>query len=210
MNEYSKTTSPLLMYQPYNVAVLLTFYSPLVITVLILSISFVFQNFKGFGFLVWLLIFSWLRSLLMEVTGSKPFESEPGDICGMIQYSKYSNSTFSMFFIAFSLVYLCTPMILNGQINYWILIAFLFYFLLDAGIRYYSGCIKSMVDVFVNTVIGLASGIFAVMTLYMSNNQNFLFFNEMSSTKDVCTMPSKQTFKCNVYKNGELIGQTNG
>jgi hypothetical protein len=170
----------------------------------------VFQNFKGFGFLLWLIVFSWLRSLLLEITGAPPLESKTNDVCDMVQYSKYGNSTFSMFFIAFSLVYLCTPMILNSQINYWILSAFIFYFLLDAGIRYYSGCIDKMADVFINTVIGLASGIVSVMTLYMMNKQEFLFFNEMSSTKDVCSMPSKQTFKCNVYKNGELIGQTNG
>jgi len=210
MYGYSKSNSPLLIYQPYNIAVLLTFYSPLVITILILSISFVFQNFKGFGFLFWLIVFSWLRSLLLEITGSKPLESSQDNICEMVQYSKYGNSTFSMFFISFSLVYLCTPMILNNQVNYWILSAFLFYLLLDASIRYYSGCINKMSDVFTSTVLGLGSGLLSIMTFYMMNKQEFLFFNEMSSTKDVCSMPSKQTFKCNVYKNGELIGQTNG
>ena len=214
MDGYSKSISPLLMYQPYNIAVLLTFYSPLIITVLILSISFVFQNFKGFGFLLWLLVFSWLRSLLMEITGSSSSSGSgskaSGDVCGMVQYSKYGNATFSMFFIAFSLVYLCGPMILNSQINYWMLSAFIFYFLLDSGIRYSSGCITSYIDIFVNTVIGIASGILSIMVLYATNNQKYLFFNELSSTKDVCSMPTKQTFKCKVYKNGEVIGETSG
>jgi hypothetical protein len=37
---------------------------------------------------------------------------------------------------------------------------------------------------------------------------DYLIFNEVSSTKEVCTVPKKQTFKCSVYKNGELVGST--
>jgi len=37
---------------------------------------------------------------------------------------------------------------------------------------------------------------------------NLLFFNDYSSNKEICTMPKKQTFKCAVYKNGELIGSS--
>ena len=31
-------------------------------------------------------------------------------------------------------------------------------------------------------------------------------FNEIQSNKQMCSMPKNQTFKCNVYKNGEIIG----
>ena len=37
----------------------------------------------------------------------------------------------------------------------------------------------------------------------------YLFFNEMSSTSEVCSMPKKQTFKCSVYKNGQLLSTIN-
>jgi hypothetical protein len=42
--------------------------------------------------------------------------------------------------------------------------------------------------------------------MYAGGSGKFMFFNEVQSNKDVCNMPSKQTFKCQVYKNGELIG----
>ena len=32
-------------------------------------------------------------------------------------------------------------------------------------------------------------------------------YNELVSNNVVCNKPSKQTFKCHVYKNGELIGE---
>jgi len=209
-NPTSSSITPLLIYQPYNIAVLLTFYSPLIITVLIIAISVIFQNLKGFGFLICLVVFSWLRSVFMEVTGSKANDIIVGKraVCSMVQYSKYGNETFSMFFIAFSLVYLCAPMIMNEQINYWILCSFLFYFILDARVRYSTGCITSGADMFLNTVIGFVSGVISVMVFYLTNNQQYLFFNEMSSTKDMCSMPDKQTFKCKVYKNGEVIRET--
>lgn len=191
---------------PYNVAVILTFYSPIVLSILIVSISFIFQNFNGLGFLFWIIVFSFLRSILLRMVGFKP--SVGGEtICDTIQYSEYGNSTFSMFFIAFTCVYLLAPMIINNDINYFILAGGLFYYLLDVGIRYSSGClVNSLLDVFFNTILGIASGMFSIGSMYLSNNQQYLFFNQVSSTKDVCTMPSKQTFKCRVFKNGELIG----
>ena len=35
--------------------------------------------------------------------------------------------------------------------------------------------------------------------------KEFLYFNELGSNNVVCKRPSEQTFKCSVYKNGELI-----
>ena len=207
MVEYNNSVSPLFIYQPYNIAVLLTFYSPLVITILILSMSFIFQNIKGLGFLIWLLVFSWLRGVGLEVAGLQPISAKSGDLCTMIQYSKFGNSTFSMFFIAFSFIYICAPMFINSNVNFWMVSAFFFYYFVDASIRYSSGCIHHMSGLFLDTFYGLAVGIFSVMIMYLTNCQKFLFFNEMSTNKDVCTMPSKQTFKCKVYKNGEIIGQ---
>ena len=42
--------------------------------------------------------------------------------------------------------------------------------------------------------------------MYAGGSSQYLFFNEISSNKEICSMPSKQTFKCSVFKNGGLIG----
>ena len=44
--------------------------------------------------------------------------------------------------------------------------------------------------------------------MYSYGASKYLFFNEVSSDKEMCSMPTKQKFKCAVYKNGELIGNT--
>lgn len=204
---------PLKILQTTNVALLVTFYAPIIILVAVLTMAFAFQQVqKGVIFLVFSIVTAFFRDLLLSTFQSDPNISKTDDICSMIQYTygSYGNSTFTMFFIAFSTIYICTPMIINNQINYAILAGFLFYYILDVGIRYKLHCITKIVDVFFNTVLGCIVGILIVAFFYISNTQDlFLFFNEINSTKDMCSMPTKQTFKCSVYKNGELIGMTN-
>jgi len=53
--------------------------------------------------------------------------------------------------------------------------------------------------------LGLASATIIVILMYTGGSGNYLFYNETSGNNTVCSMPSKQTFKCSVYKNGELI-----
>ena len=195
--------TPLIIYQPFNLAVLLTFYSPLIVALTVFSMSFIFQNFKGIIYLLWIIIFSWFRGLFFSANSSSGI---PGDLCSMVQYTRYGNSTFSMFFIAFTMVYICGPMILNKETNFWVLAAFLFYLLLDIGVRVrLTKCTKFSYAAF-DTVFGVAAGIGALSAMYGAKMYNYVFFNETSSTKDMCSMPTKQTFKCAVYKGGELVG----
>ena len=73
-------------------------------------------------------------------------------------------------------------------------------------IKSYKKCAIKMSELFLNILFGLASAGTIVGLMYAGGSSRFLFFNEVSSTKDTCSMPNKQTFKCAVYKNGELIG----
>ena len=99
----SVSNIPFKVIQPYNLAVLLTFYSPIIISIVIVSMSFIFQNFKGLIYLVWLILFSCLRNFMFELIGSGPELPVPDDLCRSVQYSRFGNNTFSMFFISFSL-----------------------------------------------------------------------------------------------------------
>ena len=63
-----------------------------------------------------------------------------------------------------------------------------------------------MNDLFLNILLGSASAAIIVMLMYTGGSGNYLFYNETtSSNTQVCSMPSKQTFRCQVYKNGELV-----
>ena len=43
--------------------------------------------------------------------------------------------------------------------------------------------------------------------MYAGGSGKYLFFNEMSSDKQVCYKPSNQTFKCSLYKDGQIISE---
>lgn len=197
--------SPLLLYQPLNFLVLLSFYSPIIIATSIVSLSFVFQNFKGFIYLGFLLGCCILRNYGYMISGSNPIVDD-NTICTSIQYSKYGNATFSAFVFAFTIMYLSLPMFMNGDPNFWVFISLLVYFFLDMFIKLYKDCVIKMNDLFINILLGMTLSGLIVSAMYAGGSGGFLFFNEISSNMDRCSMPNKQTFKCSVYKNGELIG----
>jgi hypothetical protein len=198
-------SQPLQLYQPFHILVIFSLYSPILLATFITSTSFLFQNVKGFIYLSYLLACCLLRNYIYYINGAMAVQSND-TICNSVQYSKYGNANFSAFVFAFSIMYLSLPMFANNSPNYWLFTVLLIYFFADTFIKYSKGCILNISDFIINTLFGAisASGIIAVM--YMGGSSKYLFFNEVSSDKDVCYKPTNQTFKCAVYKNGELVG----
>ena len=196
---------PLILFQPFNIVVFLSLFSPIIIALSMVSLSFIFQNFKGFIYLGFLIGVCVIRSFVYMWSGSPALVNDR-TICSVVQYSKYGNATFSAFVFAFTISYLCIPMFSNGDVNFWIFMGFLSYFLIDQFIKFYKGCILKLGDLFLNILLGMASAALIVALMYAGGSSDFLFFNEVSTNTEVCTVPSEQTFKCAVYKNGELIG----
>ena len=200
---------PLQLFQPMNIVVFLTFFSPIILAVSITSLSFIFQNFKGLIYLGFLLAVCLVRNYMYMMAGSQPIVSDK-TICTSVQYSKYGNPTFSAFVFAFTIMYLSMPMFSNGAANLWIFVSLVAYACVDIFIKVYKNCIPKMSDLFLNVLMGLASGAAIVSLMYVGGSGKFLFFNEVSSNKDVCYKPKEQTFRCSVYNNnGELISNLN-
>ena len=200
--------TPLLFFQPFNIIVWLSFFSPVILSITMLSLSFVFQNFKGFIFLGYLLGMWLIRNYIYMLNGSETLKPD-NTICTSIQYSKYGNPSFSAFVFAFTIMYISFPMFSNGDVNFWIFGGLLAYFFLDIFIKLYKKCVIKTSDLFLNVLLGLASSALIVTLMYAGGSSKFLFFNETSSTKEVCSVPSKQTFKCSLFRNGELISSAN-
>jgi len=199
------SNTPLLFFQPFNIVVWMSFFSPIVLSIVMLSLSFVFQNFKGFIFLGYLLGMCLIRNYVYMLNGA-PETPSVNSICSSIQYSKYGNPSFSAFVFAFTIMYISFPMFSNGEVNFWIFGGLLAYFFLDIFIKVYKKCVIKTGDLFLNVLLGLASSALIVTLMYAGGSSKFLFFNETSSTKEVCSVPSKQMFRCQVYKNGSLVG----
>ena len=207
----SPPITPLLFLQPYNILVFLAFYSPFVLSTITFSLSFLFQNFKGIIYLAFLLAVSLTRNYFIKLQGGWG-EPLPVDrsICNAIQFSEQSNQTFSSFVFAFTFMYMCVPMFVNNEINFSVMVGLLIYSVFDVSMRIHNNCFKydMFKYLFLDTLIGAGLSSFIVMLMYAGGSGKYLFFNEISS-KEVCSRPNEETFKCSVYKNGELIGSAN-
>jgi hypothetical protein len=170
-----------------------------------LSLSFVFQNFKGFIFIAILLAVSLARHYFYKFNGAQTLVPD-GSICTSIQFTEYGNATFSAFVFAFTIMYVAMPMFFNGDYNFYVLAGLLTYFFVDVLIRVSKKCTIQMNELFLNALAGITASAAFVWLMYTGGSSKFLFFNEMSSSKEVCSMPKKQTFKCQVYKDGTLVG----
>jgi hypothetical protein len=198
--------SPLQLFQPMNIIVFLSFFSPLILATSITGMSFIFQNFKGLIYLGFLIGCCVVRNFVYMMSGAEPVVNDR-TICTSIQYSKYGNPTFSAFVFAFTIMYLSFPMFSNGSVNYWVFISLITYFFMDIFIKIYKNCIIKTGDLFLNILLGMSSAALIVTLMYAGGSGKYLFFNEMSSDKEMCYQPSEQTFKCSLYKDGTLVSQ---
>jgi hypothetical protein len=198
--------SPLQVFQPMNLLVFLSFFSPIILATSMTGMSFIFQNFKGLIYLGFLIGCCFVRSYVYMMSGADPIVNDR-TICTSIQYSKYGNPTFSAFVFAFTIMYLSIPMFSNGSVNFWVFISLITYFLLDIFIKIYKNCVIKMGDLFLNVLLGATSAALIVTLMYAGGSGKYLFFNEISSDKEMCYQPSKQTFKCSLFKDGTLVSE---
>jgi hypothetical protein len=85
---------------------------------------------------------------------------------------------------------------------------FISYICLDIFIKNTLKCIPAVFSL--SIITDIISGIFlggfiSGVIMYGSNLKPYLYINELNSNNEVCAMPSKQKFKCSVYKNGTLV-----
>ena len=79
---------------------------------------------------------------------------------------------------------------------------------LDLFIKNQLNCIKLFSSLVLGDILsGLCLGaVISGIIMYGSTLKSYLYINEINSNKEVCSMPSKQQFKCRVFKDGTLIG----
>jgi hypothetical protein len=195
----------LVLSNPIKILEFLVFYAPVVLATIVFIIPTAVMEWKGAIYLALLIGVCFLRIYAYSSFNIDPYYND-NTVCTMVQYGGYGNSYISIFVITFTFAYLCTPMAYNGNANWMVVALLIFYLMLAIGIFSYRKCLKNTVEAFSNFVFGGLLGTLIPVAFYAGNSSKYLFFNEYSNV-DVCSMPSKQTFKCNVYKNGQLIAQ---
>ena len=197
----------------------LSLYLPLILLSSLLIFSIMSSSLQKFAFyVVTILLIIMLRLIVNKMSKNVLNENKLPDDCSVGLINKFipEDVLFGTYLLSFTLFYFLTPMILltidSGvdSINYIIVLFFMCYIFLDLTMKKQMGCTANITNVGIigNFLSGtlLGSGLSAL--LYTSPIRNLLYVSEINSDKEVCSMPSKQKFKCRVFKNGELVGST--
>jgi hypothetical protein len=172
---------------------------------------------KAFVFFGWIFVITFLRIIVFKGIGANSSDNNIPDICltGITEIFIPKDITYSTYILSFTLMYFLMPMILltsqsnTNVINYGVLAFFIAYIVLDLFIKKTLSCIPAF---FSSLVVGdilsgfFLGGIISGSIMYGTTLKSYLYINEINSNKEVCSMPSKQQFKCKIYKNGELVG----
>ena len=213
--------NPLLL-NTINIFYSLSFYAPIIICVGIVFFSMLTVTMnKAFVFFLWVFIITFIRIIVFkgfDALDSNNKNEEINSICftGLTEIFIPKDVLYSTYILSFTMMYFIVPMCMISVqkkvniINYGVLAFFIFYIGIDIFIKNKLSCIPQ--ENFVKNVSGnILSGIFlggviAGLIMYGTQLKVYLYINEINSNKEVCSMPSKQQFKCKVYKDGTMVG----
>lgn len=180
--------------------------SPLLVGFFLISASILNQNIKGLIFMAGVMLAFVLNALFMNVIKS-PSNPKRSMGCSIIEWpfslNAYNSPSWNSVFLAFTLAYMYLPMAFGGTMNYGVIIALVSLIGLDAISKITNLCTTTL-GVVLGLVFGLLLGGLWYGVIKASGNPQLLYFEEVSNG-ETCSRPSKQTFKCAVYKNGKLI-----
>lgn len=193
-----------------NIISSLSFYSPLII----LSSVFIFSMFTAtIGKFGWFLLWSFVITCLRWIIYKPSVTMESKNICNTFIPNDY---TYSTYILTFTMMYFILPMIMissqsnTNAMNYGVLGLFISYITLDLFVKKALLCIPAFFSslVLTNIFAGAFFGAVISLGMYSTELKKYLYINEINSNREVCTKPSKQQFRCNVFKNGTLVSSS--
>lgn len=190
-----------------NIAKFISIIGPFFLTFFMVMLSIFNQDFKGLIYVFGILLLIGFNVLLMNLyKDSIPIKELPYhcNLFEMTNLTQYSYPNLSSMIISFTLIYLFLPMIFNNQMNFIVLFSLISMLIIDTYGKKYMNC-SSYSKSFAGTGFGLIFGAIWYFIILFVFSKKYLYFNELGSNNVVCKRPSKQTFKCSVYKNGKLI-----
>lgn len=190
-----------------DLSLILAFFAPTILSVSILIFAIFSGTIgKGLFYLFWVMMGTLVRIAILWINNISPITSFQNDMCNLSVMIPYDNASYSIYILAFSAMYFILPMFMENNVNYMVFMFFGMYLMYDIFVKVKHSCVTST-GIAGDLIGGLGLGAFVSSIIYTSPIKNLLFINEMTtSSGSTCSKPSKQQFKCAVYKNGELVG----
>ena len=190
-----------------NVVQIFSIFAPLFLGTFLVLVSIFNQNIKGMIYLGGVLIASVINYMISRGMGSESLENA-GAICNLVEFplipSRYNVPNYNSMFIGFTFMYLLLPMLSNNQINFWMVGTIVSIFAVDAYVKLQYFCTVPR-GITIGGIVGVSLGALWYFLFKLNNFESLLFFNDLTSNNVVCKRPQNQTFKCSVYKNGQVI-----
>lgn len=189
----------------FNLENIIQFFSillPMYIT-FFMGMSGIFNNdFQKFG--VWLggVTMSSFILILAQYSVVDQLSIQPS--CNVYNILPVKTPAATSSFIMFTLMYLVYPMREFNSWNYSVIAVFLILFVFDfvTKLRYQCTTVLHIVG---GGVFGSLAALGWYTIIKSAGGDKLLYFNLGSSNNVYCSKPKQQTFKCSVYKNGQLI-----
>lgn len=182
-----------------------TMYPYFIIFFLFIVSIFNWNIMKGIMYLLGILFcYSFTVILAKLVPRRRPLGSSLS--CEMFYFPgvNYLYPNYSTVITFYTLIYLILPMIESGQINPGIITILTFLSILT-GYNQVTKCCTTYGGIFLSIILGSAIAILLYSILKATDHGHLLFYNELLSNNVVCSRPKEQQFKCEVYRNGEII-----
>jgi hypothetical protein len=192
-----------------------SFYSPLLtmISILIFSVFSSALN-KGLFYIASVFFVTAIRIFFLYSFAPNKGAPNSNPICNTGTVIPFTGYTYSTFLLAFTFCYFVIPMFIltkvndTNMINYSVVLFFAAYIIFDIYIKLDLNCFKLDIAVLGDLLVGGLFGSLMAVLLFYSDKISLLFINELNSNKEVCTVPSKQQFKCQLYKGGMIVGSS--
>ena len=189
-----------------NILKLFSLLSPFLLVFFMVMLSFFNQDMKGLIYLAGVLIASVINIFVASTIAHNNYD-DASVVCGVFDLlgpSNHNSPMGSSVVLAFTIAYLLLPMRFNNEMNYVVLIALLCLFGLDAFTKINSRCTPTSGTI-IGGLLGFMLGGLWFALFHFTGFDSLLYFETYSSNRVFCEKPSKQTFKCRVFKNGQLI-----
>ena len=135
-------------------------------------------------------------------------------ICENGKVMPFTGKTYSTFFLTFTMCYFIVPMVIltsmnkTNMMNYLVLSFFIAYIIFDGWIKVSLNCVLFDSALLGDFLVGGLFGSLIAIILFYSDKISLMFINELNSNKEVCSVPSKQHFKCSLMHDGMIIGSS--
>ena len=184
--------------------------SPLFMSVFFILSSISNGDLKWTMFLAGLIFMVFIFSLAALTTDAK-FDKTINSAfykreCNFVSFpfhlSDYTIPNFNSTALSFIFAYIYLPMVQFESYNLVLLSIIMVLFFIDGVTKVMNGC-TPIIGVLMGMAIGWIVGYLWYLIVAGANN-NLIYFNNTNSSP-ICSRPNNQTFKCKVYKNGEII-----